>query len=454
MLTAAAVSSTRDVPWFDAAANSAAFVAEVKTMAADAPEACRPQAVANVTFTMGKKKGRKPNGTLHDVHPVWDLEILEVAEARLRHGSAAQASGPLAVRSPALSAAASVAAKQLRMALAEAALSPLEMEEILDNNFKHYFNPETDEMLPSVKGNAANFLLSLRLILSPVYRAAAEALSSSALSCNSSMVHCGVWDWYLRGFVEEANERKRPERRSAKGDYFAGIHLDGKLMLGRKSVASDRAWGVAGNKGSAGTSSKPIQQATAGPEWWNVWVLLSDGVGRTPLLLLDPASWNLKSFLSLGKGQAFIWPPRDSFEDGPPLRFMSPLHMQQGDALLFQSDTVAHGSGRLVGQDGHKLGPRAAGTRISFDARCRCKAFSGEPVTTVSGERCAVSWSLGGRIWHGCQPASHGAPEPWCAVQRSAEATGVGCILQDGSPCPHPCRRHHLCSRYYFDFCD
>jgi len=408
---------------------------------------CRPKALASVTFGKGTK----------EVHPIWDLEIRQADEVRKDVNASFHA-----VRTPSLMAAASIAALQLRLALAEASLPPAELEEVLDKNFKEYFDPETDDIKPAVKGATRDLMHLLRIILYPVRAAAASALSTAVLGCNASMVHCGVWDWYLRGPVEDMRHRRSGKalRTSAgKGDFFGGLHLDGKLMLGRKSRKADKAWGIGGNANESDGRSEAVAKnvTTAGPDWWNVWVLLSDTVDRDPLVLLDPSSWNLTGFLTARKGKDFVSPTRDRLADGTPFKFVSALSMRQGDALIFQSATVAHGSAFLTEasedyQDAAIAVDEARG-RISFDARCRCKPFSDALITTRSGEMCAAAWSLGGRIWHGCQPATAGVPHSWCAVRRSAMDTGFGCLLQDGSPCPHPCPRFNSCSKRYFDLC-
>merc|ERR1712224_446373 len=121
------------------------------------------------------------------------------------------------------------------LALAEAELPPEELRELLDQNFKRYFEPETDELRSDVYGSRAQLLKTLRLVLTPVCNAAsAVAAESALLRCPGSQVHCGVWDWYLRGLLQE---------RSKDVDYFSSVHLDGKLMLGKKTRRADNAWG-------------------------------------------------------------------------------------------------------------------------------------------------------------------------------------------------------------------
>merc|ERR1719229_1424070 len=124
-------------------------------------------------------------------------------------------------------------------------------------------------------------------------------------------------------------------------------------MLGRKTRRVATVWGGGAEEARAGVGSNTTRamddaDAPPGVAWWNVWVLLSESVGSTPLLLLEPSSWNLTQ-LQRGKG-AYVWPPRDAWPlgQGPALRFRTPLDMQQGDMLLFRSSAVAHGAGKLL----------------------------------------------------------------------------------------------------------
>ena len=320
------------------------------------------------------------------------------------------------------------------MALAEADLSPERLRKLLGSNFKEFFDPATDDLKASVTGSRANLLRTLRLILQPLSDAAAEVAAETAMNCSAEHVHCGVWDWYLRGLVPG----KSPE---GDGDYFSAVHLDGRLMLGRKTRAVSSAWGL----------PDPPEGSLGDPGWWNIWVLLSEDSGLSPLLLLEPSSWNISGFETAVRG-AFVWPERDALP-GVRLRFQTPRRMLQGDMLLFRSAAVAHGAGRLLG---HPPRERPRKPRVSFDVRCHCTPSSTKPVATETGELCANAWKVAGRVHRGCQaPAAAGpAGRPWCAIRRREGDAGAGCILEDGELCAHPCQRKRHCSEYLFDYCE
>mmetsp|Transcript_144951 Transcript_144951/g.255493 ORF Transcript_144951/g.255493 Transcript_144951/m.255493 type:complete len:456 (-) Transcript_144951:22-1389(-) len=427
-------------------------VEPAQTSVTGATEAERPAWTANVTFRLGNKsKKRRKRQYLHQVHSVFDLEVETPEEVRQRlspHSSSSKAAPAMAaLRTSRLEAAAAIARSQLRVALAEAELSSEELREVLDNNFKKYFDPETDELRSDVlsHGPRANLLRTLRLVLRPVCDAARAAASDAVLPCPASHVHCGVWDWYLRGMLEGSG----PDV-----DYFSSMHLDGKLMLGKQTRRTESTWGVSRGQGAAhaaSTRGNAVEDA-----WWNLWVLLSEDAGTAPLLLLEPDSWNLTSFRE--SRSAFPWPLQDFRQDGVSLRFRTPRDMHQGDMLLFRSDDVAHGTGLLVNAStglpaATSSSAHKRSRRVSFDARCHCVPFSIEPEITERGELCAPSWHLGSSIVHGCLRTETTSSRPWCVIRRKVDDAGAGCVLQDGSLCEHPCRRLNLCTSRRFDYC-
>eukprot|EP00747_Dinoflagellata_sp_TGD_P108935 gnl/TRDRNA2_/TRDRNA2_170561_c5_seq6.p1 gnl/TRDRNA2_/TRDRNA2_170561_c5~~gnl/TRDRNA2_/TRDRNA2_170561_c5_seq6.p1 ORF type:complete len:289 (-),score=47.83 gnl/TRDRNA2_/TRDRNA2_170561_c5_seq6:5-871(-) len=178
----------------------------------------------NITFAM-KRKGKKQ--FRHEIHDVQDLTVERVAEARQRFEANRAAFTMAAIRSPEVAAIAAVTRKQLQMALAESDLPPDQLNDMLDNGFRKYFDSESDQLLGSISSHQLRSMLqTMRLALSPLQEAIGAVAAEVALPCPASYVHCGEWDWYLRGLV------KKP---SVDCDFFSSIHSDGKLMLGTKS---------------------------------------------------------------------------------------------------------------------------------------------------------------------------------------------------------------------------
>eukprot|EP00928_Gymnodinium_smaydae_P032579 TRINITY_DN23554_c0_g1_i1.p1 TRINITY_DN23554_c0_g1~~TRINITY_DN23554_c0_g1_i1.p1 ORF type:complete len:494 (-),score=113.02 TRINITY_DN23554_c0_g1_i1:309-1736(-) len=435
--------------------------------------------MANVTFRRecprkpsgGGKRARKSCREYHHaIFPVWPLPLESPADVRSQlqaasTSSSSSSSSPpstpslVSLRLDSLAVVAKVAREQLRLALAASDLPRDELRDLLDDNLKAFFDPETDELraglsLASPKGQ---LLWTLWLILKPLSDAAATAVAEAGLlPCEASHVHCAVWDWYLRGLLDST---------SPDADYFSSVHLDGKLMLGKKTKKSSNAWNY---------GSETSQNVAENDEWWNVWVLLSEAVGDSRLLLLDPRSWNLPAFLA--KKAAYVWPPDDftnvtdagesgrrSAGDEPSSaepeelpaagapRFLGlGSDARQGDLLAFRSARVAHGAGSLLATTSSASAPSK---RVSFDARCRCAPMPlASVVATSRGELCAATWMWRGQRYHGCLRA--GQKRPWCVLRTRAPDAGAGCILDDGGLCPHPCGRMQRCAGRLYDFCD
>lgn len=149
---------------------------------------------------------------MHEEHEVEDVAVEMPSEVRRRWQRAAKVdewmhsapSGVAVLQTAGLSAAAGVASKQLRLALAEADLLQEEVRELLDANFKTYFDPRTDELRVAPAEPRGVLLRTLVMILKPVLDAAiAAAVEATAFPCQPTHVHCGIWDWYLRGLAQE-----------------------------------------------------------------------------------------------------------------------------------------------------------------------------------------------------------------------------------------------------------
>jgi len=378
---------------------------------------------ANATFYSRKDKSKREEvQQVYEVHDVevfeepWDLSRLEEEPV-------------MVLRSEGLKRTAKVVASQLRTTLDEVSLDPSQIVDMLEDNFKRYFDPETEQIFSGRKRRQTKPIMwMLKVILEPIIKEVKETLSNTIFPCSASMIHCGIWDWYLRGYAD-----------SLKGDpgstnYFEGVHLDGKLMLGESTREAETLWGIRAPNTSL---------STPGNGWWNIWILLSPDMEEKPLLLLDPRTWNTTAFLE--QKRPFLWPGRD-FNTKSALRWLAPLSMRFGDVLVFQSATVAHGAGRLVDSKAETA------PRLSLDARCHCSSFSSEPVRTITGEICAPVWSFGGKSWHGCQRI--GSNRSWCIIYRRADDAGAGCVLGNETLCNYPCQEDDDCTIRNFDFCE
>ncbi|CAE7492584.1 unnamed protein product [Symbiodinium microadriaticum] len=383
-----------------------------------------------VNITFFSRQNKKKRTTLHQLSEVQDIQVFE----KDAWASPELLKEPMVVlRSAELRSTSQVVAAQLRTVLDEVALEPGELVDMLEENFKKFFDPETEQLFTGRKRQKTKPIMwMLKVILQPLMEEVKAALAQSLFPCNASMIHCGIWDWYLRGYANEVRKHQDTEWQEDPSNYFGGMHVDGKLMLGDSSREAEDIWGI---------SPPNTTLNTPGAGWWNIWVLLSPEIGKQTLVLLDPRTWNVTAFLE--HDRPFVWPERD-LKDLKERPFKAPLSMQMGDLLAFHSFEVAHGAGQLMDVDSDAV-------RLSLDARCHCAEFSNRPVRTRRGEICAPVWFYGGQAQHGCQRI--GSDEPWCVIYRQADEAGAGCILKNDTLCAYPCEAEEECSLQSFDYC-
>merc|ERR1712176_1116936 len=104
-----------------------------------------------VTFKK-KNKTSKTSQYIHQVHDVWDIKTSTVDDTRQQLDADPSSVTMSVVRTPQLRSITPAIWQQLQMAIGTTELPLEEVHEVLDANFKSFFDPETDQLKPDISG--------------------------------------------------------------------------------------------------------------------------------------------------------------------------------------------------------------------------------------------------------------------------------------------------------------